>query len=182
MSKLVKRLFIFIGEGETKMRIILCLICLTFLSGCITLNPFTSIRDEPRSQYEKESESTITPRFAVNEKTGKVTKAYEKRKYSRTSKVKEEIRYGFFKRIQMRIASMGALAFIILIAGVILFPSVVISWLSKRVVAIGNALKQTVKSIKESNAKDTDIALHDSLKINQTEKTKKIVGNIKAEL
>jgi len=44
-----------------------------------------------------------------------------------------------------------------------------------------NAMKQTVAALKDVRAVDSQ-SLHDSLKARQTAETKKIVGNLKADL
>lgn len=90
-------------------------------------------------------------------------------------------RVGFMERIGSFIGGLSFWIFALIVLGLILAPGATIGLLFKKYAQYKNAMKQTVAAIKEARAADSQ-SLHDSLKARQTAETKKIVGNLKAEL
>lgn len=164
-----------------KVLLIGILLISVFCSGCATLNPFSGPANKPATYYEKEKEKSSTPVIVVDKK-GKVSVSYKKVKRERIIRDRKELRYGFFQRLQYKVSNLTSLGFIILILGVVLFPSTVIGWLGKKSIEVKNALFETVKAISESGAKDNSPPLHDALKVKQSKKTKAIVGKMKAQM
>ena len=88
----------------------------------------------------------------------------------------------FSQRIGGWISGLGIVAMLLLAAGFILAPSTTVLFLLGLIRKWKLAFKQTVVAIKTSQAVNKDNELHNELKAIQSQRTKRLVGDIKAEL
>ena len=159
--------------------IVLVLSICVFCSGCSTIGNIKA-EDKPATYYERVKDDETLPMVVAGNNGNKVV--YYRHKSHIIKKSTEEMRYGFFQRLQIRIANLSILGFIILVIAILACPSLVIGWLVDIARKIKRALSETVIAIKKSNAKDNDPDLHNALVLYQSPKTKEIVGQIKAKI
>ena len=157
-------------------------ITLLFLTGCLAL-PRISLGSKPGSEttkFKKVQKEEI-PRVFYDEK-GRPTIAIEKRWTKETGAQRSMAKLTFAQRIANKLAGLGTVAMIVLIAGLILAPGATMAWLAKTGLKWRRAFRETVTAIKESKAVSDGNGLHDALKDQQTATTKKLVGITKASL
>lgn len=152
------------------------------LSGCASVTPkFPSLTppEKPRTIYNWNEEVVTEPKVVKTGDGDVIVQRTEKRLSAGLDTTPKRI--GFMERMGGFIAGLSFWIFALIILGLVLAPGATIGFLFKKYAQYKNAMKQTVAALKDARAVDSQ-ALHDSLKARQTAETKKIVGNLKAEL
>jgi len=151
------------------------------ISGCGGFSlPIMPTPKQPQTVYNWEEIQTSSPQaicvgdevYVVNstEKTIKVN--YEK----------QEKQLTFMGRLGAWIGGLGLIGVILLIVGLVLAPGATIGFLFSTLAKWKSAMKQTVSALKTANVVNENKELKEALKSSQSVQTKKIVGDIKAEL
>jgi len=155
---------------------------LFFLNGCASVVPkFPSLTtpEKPRTVYNWNEEVVTEPKVVKTGEGEFIVQRTEKRLSAGLDTTPRRV--GFMESIGGFIAGLSFWIFALIFLGFILAPGATIGFLFKKYLQYKNAMKQTVAAIKEAKAVDSQV-LHDALKARQTTDTKKIVGNLKADL
>ena len=157
--------------------IILCLL----LSGCGGFRlPNLVTPKQPRTLYNYRETLSTTPKAVVF--NGKVVVVEDTKKEVIVNYEKQEKQLTFIGRIGSWISGLGLIGFILLIIGLALAPGATIGFLFSLLGKWKRALRETVSAIKESKIVDSNREVENSLRAKQSKETRKIVGNIRAEL
>lgn len=149
------------------------------LSGCLRLPRLVTPR-RPETIYSWREKLVTKPKAVVA--GDKIVVIQEEQKTLTVGYEKTTPKETFMQRVGNWISGLGMIAFIAIVAGLILCPGATLSFLMKKAFAYKRALKETVQAVKESRAVNTGQDLHDALAQRQSNATKKIVGNIKSDL
>ncbi len=152
------------------------------LCGCASVMPkFPSLvpPEKPRTVYNWNEEMITEPKVIKTGEGEFIVQRTEKRLSAGLDTTPKKI--GFIERIGNFIGGLSFWIFALIVLALILAPGTTIGFLFNKYQQYKNAMKQTVAAIKEARAVDSQ-ALHDALKARQTVETKKIVGNLKADL
>jgi len=169
-------------EEDNKMRktITIAVICI-LLSGCggFTLPRLTTPR-KPETVYNWSERVNIKPKAVIT--NGKTVIVEETEKELIVNYQRAERKVTFIERLGGWISNLSLIGFILLIVGFILAPSTTIGFLFNTLSKWRRAMKETVSAIKESQVVNENEKVENCLRAKQSKETKKIVGNIKAEL
>jgi len=150
------------------------------LAGCAGISfPKITTPKKPETVYNWREEITKKPRAIIAD-----DKTYVVEETKKTLQVGLETTPGKLmlgEKIGNWFSGLSALAIIALIIGLVLCPGATLAWLVKLLFKWKRAMKETVAAIKESKAVE-NAELHNALKDKQSVETKKIVGQIKADL
>lgn len=163
----------------------ICLMIIVFgilLSGCISLPLIPSpAKNKPQLIYGWKEERKTTPNFALGHDNKPIVFSTEEQSvevsYEKTIPTKS-----LAQKIGGWISGLGTLALVGIIIGLVLFPGATITILIKQVFKWKSALKQTSRAIKEVRLQEKSERLEETLKTYQSDKTKKLIGQIKADI
>ena len=164
------------------MKKVFMILALAFLiTGCAGL-PFPRITTpkKPDTVYNWTETSRTTPKAVITD--GKVVVVESSEKTLQVGLRVSPKQLTFTERIGNWISGLGLLGIILLIIGLIVAPGATIGFLFKTARKWKLAMRETVIAIKESQAAKEHEKLKASLKDKQSTTTKKMVGNMKAEL
>lgn len=167
---------------------LVCLILL--LSGCTGLK-FPRLPSPIRPSAPQGAKTSYTWREKTVKKPRIVTCKGDEAVVVEETTQEVDIAYGkqeavpkrltVLERISRWISDLSVIAGIALIVGMIFFPAATLSFLVKKIYAYKRAMKETVKAVKQAKAVENK-ELHDALRETQSAGTRKIVGNLKADL
>lgn len=159
------------------------IIPLSFLSGCIGIPRLTRPeRPVPHYVQHWEERERVTP-VVVSVDNDRVVVVEERERILIAGTERTEPPKGTFaQRIGDRLGGLGTIAVIVLIACLILIPGVTMGWLLRTGLRFRRAFRETVAGIKEARAISDGNELYNCLKSKQSVMTKKMVGNLKADL
>ncbi len=173
-------------------RMALCVLMTVFLTGCF--NPFGFLRRSPaggsqksvqKRKYVKKTSKPIAVvvKYRGNRKIVKVLTEKTEERETTYNKETKEPSLTWWQRMCRWFGSLGTFGIVLLIAGMLLCPGVTIGFVVRLIRRLKNALRETVKAVKESDAvSHVDPVLHDALSSNLSRTSKVLVGRIKAQL
>lgn len=157
------------------------LILMSFmLSGCTALNLVSGLFKGSTLSAGYESNQNYTKEIIEDKKSGF--------KYYKLNKSRDKIipKLTFAQKIGKWIGGLTSISIILLIIGFVVAPTatMTILWAVARAgkTLAYRAFTETAMAIKISDAKNRDTKLETELKSNQSESTKKMVGNLKSKL
>ena len=161
-------------------KIIIISAAVLLLSGCAGI-PFPKITTpkKPETVYNWREEVTRKPRAIITDDKTYVVE--ETKKILQVGLETTPGRLTLGEKIGNWFSGLGVLAIIALVVGLVLCPGATLAWLIKLLFKWKRAMRETVAAIKESKAIE-NAELHNALKDKQSVETKKIVGQIKADL
>lgn len=164
----MKEFFVILGLGLT-------------LTGCITIPlPKMSTPKKPETVYSWSEKRTREPKIVAIE-NGKAVVVDKEEKTLDVHYEKTTPKKTFIEKIGSWISGLSFFAFIAIAAGMILAPGATLGFLVKSIFKWKRAAKETFKAIKVARLEDSQ-ALENSLKAEQSESTKKLVGQVKHSL
>lgn len=161
-------------------KIIIILWVSLLLSGCAGI-PFPKITTpkKPETVYNWREEVTRKPRAIITDDKTYVVEEVKKTLQVGLETTPRKLSLG--EKIGNWFSGLSVLAIIALVVGLVLCPGATLAWLVKLLFKWKRAMRETVAAIKEAKAVE-NIELHNALKDKQSVETKKIVGQIKADL
>lgn len=164
------------------MNTIAVIVLSTFLlSGCVGLPIKLGGGSNTNITYSKTDKGTIVKEEGYEEIAGKPKKYSKYYKEYDKGNEKSVPKKTLMQRVGDWISGLGFLAFILIVAGLFLAPTVTISILFSILKRTRKAFIETVKAIKDVKA-DQQTELHNALNKIQSEETKQLVGEVKAQL
>ena len=150
------------------------------LSGCAGI-PFPKITTpkKPETVYNWREEVTTKPRAIIADNKAYVVEETKKTLQVGLENTPRKLTLG--EKIGNWFSGLSLLAIIALVVGLVLCPGATLAWLVKLLFKWKRAMRETVAAIKEAKATE-NTELHNALKDKQSVETKKIVGQIKADL
>lgn len=152
------------------------------LSGCSLIPMPKIVKPKDVIVTSKNREEKLYKETGYEELLGKARKFTRYYKDYSSNQEKTVPKKTLMERVGNWISGLSFLAFILIGAGLFFFPTITISILWSVKCRVGRALRETVSAIKISQAVNRDTELHNQLAFKQTKQTKKMIGNIKANL
>ena len=161
------------------MKNLFVLFLIIFLSGCSFLKfPFFSSPKEPDKHYNWNERIVTKPR-CVQIGDACYPVVYETIKELDVRYEQKDKPLTFLQKIGNWISSLTLVSFIVIVIGLAFGTGAPLMWFWNRYVNIRRAFTETVKGIKDSGKVDQDPELHNALASAQSDKTKRIVDDVR---
>jgi len=160
---------------------IVLILTMLFTSGCAGLPLPRLGGSKPATKTSRSKDEVVHRITGYEEVAGKPKKyTYHYREFHKSSE-KVVPKKTLMERVGGWISGLGFLAFILLVAGLFLAPTVTIGIVFNILKRTRRALKATVQAIKDVRA-DEEPKLHAALNKRHTKETTDVIGEIKAKL